>query len=130
MKTRGGGGGGEGGVEAGKEERTDGRKRKGRKGGKGGRRRKDLVDTESFSIDVDSAVVAVCNSSFTLSESPERKETKGRGGRGRRRREGRTDGTTVRRGKTNGWERVPGGIQGKERRREGRKDFLGEKRRG
>ena len=54
------------------------------KEGKGGKRRRDLVETEPFPIDVDSAVVAVCNSSFTLSDSPERKKTKeGREERGK-----------------------------------------------
>ena len=65
MNTRGGGGSRKGrkdGWEKGQE-------------GKGGRRSKDLAETESFSIDVDSAVVAVCNASFTLSDSPERKKT-------------------------------------------------------
>ena len=52
--------------------------------GKGGRRSKDLAETESFSIDVDSAVVTVCNASFTLSDSPERKKTKEGGEEGGR----------------------------------------------
>ena len=73
-------------------------------------------------------MVAVCNLSFTLSDFPEKKKTKE--GREERRKEG----------ETNRWDNckkggnkrvgVPGGIQEKERRRKGRKDLLGEKKRG
>jgi hypothetical protein len=98
------------------------------KEGKGGRRRKDLEETESFPIDVDSAVVAVCNLSFTLSDFPEKKKTKeGREERGKG-------------GETNRWDNckkggnkrvgVPEGTQEKERRGKGEKDLLGEKGRG
>ena len=73
-------------------------------------------------------MVAVCNSSFTLWDSPERKKAKDW------RKEKEKKGGADRRDnyKKGGNKRVgvPGSIHEKERRRKGRKDLLGEKKRG
>ena len=105
-----------------RQERKEGRMGGKGKEGKGGRRRRDLVETEPFPIDVDSAVVAVCNLSFTLSDSPERKKTKeGREERGKEGGTNRQDNC-----KKGGDKRVgvPQGIQEKERGREERRTCL------
>ena len=98
--------------------------------GKG--RRKDLVETESFPIVVDSAVVAVCNSSFTLSDSPEKKKRQRKGGREEGGREGggvRTDGTTIRR-RSNDRMKLPRSIQEQREEKKGKEGLAWREREG